>query len=396
MALTKASLVANTLNTDTLSSKTTNGDLTITGNGTGVPNLETGTKLNGTSLTDTFSTITPSGANLIINGDMRIAQRGTSFATLTSGQYTLDRWNCILSGGGAVTITQDVDVPSGVGLEYSLKVDVTTADALGAAGDQYTLSYTVEGYDAAVLGFGDSGAQNMTLSFWVKSPKTGQHTVAFQNEAQNRVYLGTYTVNVADTWEYKTITVAGDTTGTWTKTNGYGLTMYWALGMGSTNGGGTAGSWGTTQKKGSTGDVNVMDNVANDFFLSGCKLEIGNAATTFVPDDYATALAKCQRYYQVIHSGAVGNWRNASTCDLVYNYPVVMRTAPTFAIADTTPTVVEPGVASRTAGTCVGGTHEISATAACFYLDNFTGPTAQNFAALINAGVTAITLSAEL
>jgi len=352
MALTKASLVANTLNTDTLSSKTTNGDLTITGNGTGVPNLETGTKLNGTSLTDTFSTITPSGANLIINGDMRIAQRGTSFATLTSGQYTLDRWNCILSGGGAVTITQDADVPSGVGLEYSLKVDVTTADALGAAGDQYTLSYTVEGYDAAVLGFGDSGAQNMTLSFWVKSPKTGQHTVAFQNEAQNRVYLGTYTVNVADTWEYKTITVAGDTTGTWTKTNGYGLTMYWALGMGSTNGGGTAGSWGTTQKKGSTGDVNVMDSDTNNFFLTGVKLEVGSTATDFVPDDYATALAKCQRYYQIAQrSSAAGLWQSASVANLHWYFTVPMRAIPTMTILNTSLQIIECGVATRSPGT---------------------------------------------
>ena len=294
------------ISADTVEAKTTNGDLVLQGNGTGVPDLASGTKLNGTALTDTFSTQSPVGANLIINGDMRIDQRdsaGTPVTATASGPYAVDRFRGFSNGVGVFTLAQDTDVPSGEQFTTSIKADVGTIDATIGATDFYSISHVIEGLNTAHLLIGTANAQTVTLRFWVKSPKTGTHYVAFINNGNDRSYPASYTVSVADTWEEKSITLTMDTTGTWLTTNGKGISLFWVLAIGS-NFEGTADAWQAGNIQAASGHPNCMDNTANNFYLTGVKLEVGSTATDFVPDDYATSLAKCRRYYQII-GGAV-------------------------------------------------------------------------------------------
>ena len=276
------------------------------------------------------------GKNLIINGDMAIAQRGTSFAAATN-EYTLDRWKYHVTGAGAVTVTQDTDVPNNT-FGFSLKVDVTTADDSLASGDRYRLQYAVEGFDAAQLSFGTADAKTITVSFWVKSPKTGQHSIFLANSAWDRFYPASYSVSSADTWEEKSVTIAGDTSGTWVgATNGIGLYLAVILAIGSTYHG-TVDAWNAGQAYGDASNINIMDNTANNFFITGIQLEVGSAASDFEHRDYASELARCSRYffqynqntgpYQREHWGT----HNVSTTqsDVAIQYPVAMRTAPTF------------------------------------------------------------------
>jgi hypothetical protein len=275
------------------------------------------------------------GKNLLINGDMRIAQRGTSFAAATN-EYTLDRWKYYLTGAGAVTITQDTDVPNKT-FGFSLKVDVTTADSSLASGDRYRLQYVVEGFDAAQLSFGTSDAKTITVSFWVKSPKTGQHSIFLANSAFDRFYPAIYTVSSADTWENKTITIPGDTTGTWVgATNGIGLYLAVILAVGSTYHG-TVDAWNAGQAYGNSSNINIMDNTANNFLITGVQLEVGSAATDFEHrGDYASELARCQRYYCRFTPGTAygfypfGTGVASTTSRVIMNpaFPVWMRAAP--------------------------------------------------------------------
>jgi len=245
------------------------------------------------------------GANLIINGDMRIAQRGTSFVSPASGAFLMDRYSIALVGAGAFTVTQDTDVPSGEGFLSSMKVDVTTADATLAASDQYAIQYKVEGLNMQHLMFGSANAKTMTLTFWVKSTVTGTQYVTLANNARDRCYPAAITINVSDTWEKKTITFTGATDGTWLTTNGVGLSIIFNLAYGSNFEGGTADTWATSNIRGPASAANLVDNIANNIFLTGVKLEVGSTATDFVPDDYATALAKCQRYYEKSYNAGV-------------------------------------------------------------------------------------------
>jgi hypothetical protein len=240
--------------------------------------------------------------NVIINGDMRISQRGTSFATLPTGStYTLDRWLYGAQGAMVCTVSQDTDVPNNTFLN-SIKVDVTTADTSIAAGDFTTIVQIVEGYNVrALIG------TPFTLSFWVKSPKTGTHCVAFRNlgtgspVSPDRCFVKEYTVTAANTWEYKTITVAGGliTAGTWDWTNGRGLIVDFALVSGTTFQT-TADAWQTGNFIATANQVNVMDNTANDFFLTGVQLEPGTVATPFERRSFGQELALCQRYYELL------------------------------------------------------------------------------------------------
>jgi len=245
------------------------------------------------------------GKNLLINSDFRIAQRGTSFAAAAHLAYTLDRWIWFDNGAGVVTITQDTDTPTvaeaGTDFKFSLKIDVTTADASLAASDRYVLSQKLEGFNSAHLGFGASSANSVTVSFWVKSPKTGAHYIGLGNNAGNRSHPATYSVSSADTWEKKSVTIAGDTTGTWIgATNSIGLYLFITLATG-TDYQGTAGSWGTTANgANASGGVNCMDDAANNFLITGVQLEVGSAASDFEHRDYASELVRCRRYCQQV------------------------------------------------------------------------------------------------
>ena len=254
---------------------------------------------NGSALTN----LPASGAraNIIINGGMAVAQRGTSFASPANNAYTLDRWRANVGGAVAITITQDTDVPADQGLYKSLKIDVTTADTSIAAGDFCGVAYRVEGRDLAPLRSGTSSAQAVTLSFWVKSTVAGTYYVAFRNSAANRNYCASYTISSANTWEQKTISITCDTSGTWLTDTGIGMELRFSFAAGSTYHG-TANTWQAGNLFAGSNITNGINSTSNNIYLTGVKLEKGSTATDFEQRTYADELAMCERYYEKIIS----------------------------------------------------------------------------------------------
>jgi hypothetical protein len=233
--------------------------------------------------------------NRIINGDMRISQRGTTFATLdpASGTYTLDRWQFAGGSAGRVTIAQSSAVPNNT-FSSSLYGDVVTADTSIAASDVVFIQQTIEGFNAR-----DLIGTTFTISFWVYSTKTGVFCVALRNSGADRSYVAEYTVSASNTWEYKTITVSGGliTSGTWDWTNGIGFRLAFALACGTTFQT-TSGAWQTGNFIGTSNQVNALDSTANDFYITGVQLEPGSVATPFERRSYGQELALCERYYE--------------------------------------------------------------------------------------------------
>jgi hypothetical protein len=241
------------------------------------------------------------GRNLIINGAMIISQRGTSFTPNTSVNYSLDRYATLETTDGDMTISQDTSVVP-TGFQYSLKAVTGTADTSIAASQRMIIFTRIEGYNVAQLELGTANAKKFTLSFYVRSSLTGTFGGAFQNSASNRNYPFTYTINSANTWERKTITITGDTSGTWNKTNGTGLQICWGLGVGSDHSG-TAGAWAAGDVNSATGGTSVIGTASATWYITGVQLEVGETATDFEHEAQATTLAKCQRYYEI--SGVV-------------------------------------------------------------------------------------------
>jgi hypothetical protein len=237
--------------------------------------------------------------NRLINGAMMIDQRnaGASVTVNTGSQtFSVDRWwGQGTASSGVFTMQQSSVAPAG--FTNSLLMTVTTADASLAATDLYDISQNIEGFNVADLGWGTANAATVTLSFWVRSSVTGTFGGAFGNSAANRSYPFTYTISSANTWEQKTVTVAGDTSGTWLTNNGIGLRLYLGLGLGSTFSG-TAGSWAGSFFISATGATNLMATNGATFYITGVQLEKGSTATSFDYRPYGTELALCQRYYQ--------------------------------------------------------------------------------------------------
>jgi hypothetical protein len=256
--------------------------------------------------------------NRIINGDMRIAQRGTSFTGLTDGnsQYTVDRWSWNESGVATAvqTVTQDSSAP--VGFVNSLKVQTTTAQASLAATNSYRVAQRIEGNNVSDLGWGTANAKDVTLSFWVRSSLTGTFGGNVNNAAGNRWYVFSYSINSADTWEYKTVTIAGDTSGTWATNTSIGIAVSFSMGAGSSYLA-TPGSWGSSRVDAPTGQVNVAGTLNATFFITGVQLEAGSVATPFERRPFGTELALCQRYYQRITALGdfhyISNWGSNAT-----------------------------------------------------------------------------------
>ena len=275
--------------------------------------------------------------NLIINGDMRIAQRGTT-ATPSTGTayYTVDRFNFRDQNTGAYTIDQSTDAPTN--FTHSTKITVTAADTSIASGERYWISTILEGQNISHLNFGSSDAQTVTLSFYVKSSLTGTFSGALQNNDYNRGYAFEYTISSANTWERKTITIAGDTTGTWLTTNGVGLRIFWDLGAAS-NRQITSGSWQVSSASAATGASQVIANNGATFYITGIQLEAGNTATPFEHRPYDMELARCQRYCQVYLNpplrGVVEVNPTTRANRMAMVLPVVMRTAPDTSITQT-------------------------------------------------------------
>lgn len=248
--------------------------------------------------------------NVIINGAMQIAQRGTSTASITTaGYYTADRWYTNLSGLGTWTQSLEADAPTGSGFRNSIKMLCTTADASPAAGDFLFMRQTLEGQNVQQIAKGTASAKKLTLSFWIKSNVTGTYICRLQDADNTRSVSASYTASASATWEKKTITFPADTTGVLTNDNGASLVVDFGLGAGSDRTSGTLNTAWENQVNVNTfvGQTNVAAATNNYWQVTGVQLEVGAVATPFEFEDYGTTLAKCQRYYMETYAYVTGN-----------------------------------------------------------------------------------------
>jgi hypothetical protein len=272
---------------------------------------------------------------------MQIAQRSTSVASLTtSGYYTLDRFKYFNTSLGTFTMSQSTDVPSGYGFANSLKLDCTTADASPAVADNLRIQQIFEGQNLQYLKKGTANALPLTASFWVKSTKTGTFICELVDLDNSRSVSKSYTVSVTNTWEFKTVTFPGDTTGAFTNDNGDSLSLNFWLGAGTDFTSGTlATTWvSTTAANRAVGQVNIADSTSNDWLITGVQLEAGEQASGFEFMPIDTNLARCLRYYQASKSFAyfkigssITNVPNNEIYSPVY-YLVQKRAIPTVTI----------------------------------------------------------------
>jgi hypothetical protein len=264
--------------------------------------------------------------------------------------------------------------------------------------DNFYFQQKIEGFNTADLAWGTSDAKAVTLSFWVKSNLTGTFGGSLRNSAENRGYPFNYTISTSNTWEYKTITISGDTTGTWLTDNSTGIGVCFSLGMGTTYSN-TAGAWATGNYASATGATNVMATLGNTFYITGVQLEVGTSATGFEYRQYQQELALCQRYYQTSFNWA-GYCNNAGTSvgGLVYGCQF-MRTVPSvglngpFNITDTYTADYQQSSAN------ISGTIGGSENSYFVFMGNFTGlVSTRGYIARMNQSVAynPITLSAEL
>jgi len=279
------------------------------------------------------------GKNNLLNGNMQIAQRGTSFTGVTNQVYPADRYWFETSGAGTYTVTNESDAPTVLGQSKCVKVLVTTANASPGASAYTVFQSAIEGQASQFLAKGTASAQISTISFWTKSNKTGTYSFLLYDAVNARAFGANYTISVSGTWEKKTITVPADLTGTITNNNGVGIRLYWNLNAGSNHTGGSvlsawgAFSFGTNWMPNQT---NIAANLNNYWQITGIQWELGSTATAFqtATGTIQGELAACQRYFQTItgdnafpllqgYGGTSGV--NAEN----FTFPVTMRIAPT-------------------------------------------------------------------
>ena len=260
--------------------------------------------------------------NLIINGAMQVAQRGNSTGITSSGYYGPDRYTLQLSNLGTWSISQSTTAPSGFGNSY--KLEATTADASPAAGDYAIVIHRIEGQNLQQLKKGTSSAESVTLSFWVRSSKTGTYIIELFDQDNNRSISASYTISSANTFEYKTLTFAGDTTGALNNDNGTSLEVIWYLAAGSTYTSGTLQtSWGArTAANQAVGQVNMADTANATFHITGVQLELGSQATPFEHRSYGEELSLCQRYYEKSFSVGTAPANNTGEYNIKYTHLV--------------------------------------------------------------------------
>ena len=280
--------------------------------------------------------------NRIINGAMVIDQRNAGASlTIPANAYTysVDRWFGVCNQASKFALRQNVNSvtpPAG----FSNYLGATSASAYTLIStDYFTLGQAIEGFNFADLAWGTASAATITVSFWVYSSLTGTFGGAIQNSAQSRAYPFTYSISVANTWEQKTVTIAGDTSGTWIgATNGIGARVFWSLGSGTAQSG-TAGAWVGGAPYSVTGATSVVSTNGATFYITGVQLEKGSTATSFDYKPFGTELQLCQRYcFTMISNGVnastfVGGWRPATgAVQTSIPFPVVMRTSPTTSV----------------------------------------------------------------
>jgi len=290
--------------------------------------------------------------NIIINGDMSIAQRSTSASSLTStGYHSIDRFVTLIDSMGTWTQSQSTTVPSGQGFAKSLKMDNTTADGSPSAGDRIFVYQKFEGQNLQYLKKGTSSAQSLTASFWVRSNKTGTYICELNDNDNSRKISQSYTISSADTWEKKTLTFAGDTTGALDNDNANSFHIAWWLGAGTTYSSGTLQtSWGgVTQSNRAVGQVNLADSTSNEWYITGVQLEVGQTASDFEFLPFDVNLQRCERYYQksfdygtapaddlqIFEYQFVDNFTGSSMAGLISYYKTEMRAIPTVTVYTT-------------------------------------------------------------
>jgi hypothetical protein len=292
--------------------------------------------------TATINSMTPTADSLqgfrnrIINGDMRIDQRNAGASvTPTSGQYLVDRWLAGVTQASKFSVQQNagsVTPPAG----FTNYLGVTSLSAYSiVSSDIFFIAQRIEGLNCADLAWGTANAKTVTLSFWVRSSLTGTFGGSLANSGSTRSYPFTYTISAANTWEQKSVTIAGDTSGTWLTTNGIGINVHFSLGSGSTYSG-TAGAWAAANYTSATGATSVVGTNAATFYITGVQLEVGSVATPFERRPYGTELSLCQRYYykqfggtSSIYIGGVGLVVSTTALQTVVPFPTQMRIAPT-------------------------------------------------------------------
>jgi hypothetical protein len=335
--------------------------------------------------------------NRIINGECVVNQYvlGTITPAIGVATYIIDRWNTYQTQSSKFTIQQSSTAPEG----FINSLLVTSSSAYSVtSGDTFTVQQFIEGLNCRDLAWGTANAKTVTLSFWVQSSLTGTFGGALSNSAVSRSYPFTYTISSANTWTKISVTIAGDTTGTWLTTNGVGIRVYFGLGVGTTQSG-TAGAWAGAQYQSATGATSVVGTNGATFYITGVQLEVGTQATSFEYRQYGTELALCQRYYQTSFNWA-GYCNNPGTSvgGLVYGSQF-MRVVPTVSIAGvfniTDTYTADYQQSSANISATVGG----SLNSYFVFMGNFTGlTTTRGYIARMNPSVAynPITLSAEL
>jgi len=295
-------------------------------------------KVNNRGQSSDFSTEVGATKNLVINGAMQVAQRGTSQASISSaGYYVQDRFKVNTNDAGVWTQTQESlttsDAPFQNGFTQALKLDCTTASASLAAAGTLQINQAIEGYNLQRLGSGSSGAKSITVSFWIKATKTGTNVLASYQDDGGKQVSATYTINVSNTWEFKTVTLPANTANAILNDNTRGRLVTWYFAAGSNRTSGTLRNTWTAYATAdeAVGQVNHADNVANNIHITGIQVEVGDIATDFEHRSYGEELAACQRYYWKNEDVFVyGKSREADRHrDCNVPFPVEMRATPT-------------------------------------------------------------------
>jgi len=272
--------------------------------------------------------------NRIINGDMRIAQRGTSATPTVGGYFTVDRWRFGQAASYAASLTPTISQSSTAPVGFTNSFLYTNGTGAAPTSTQLiSIDQYIEGLNCTDLGFGTANAATVTVSFWVRASVTGTYSVALTNSSIDRSYVATYTISAADTWEYKTLTIAGDTSGTWLTTNGTGILVRFPLGAGS-NFQTTAGAWQAGNYYTTSATTNLTATTGATFYITGVQLEVGSVATPFERRPYGTELALCQRYYYKMQATSGSSYFGVGHCPTTslgtgnIFFPVTMRAQP--------------------------------------------------------------------
>lgn len=337
--------------------------------------------------------------NVIINGAMTVAQRGTSTASITTaGYYTIDRWSTFINTLGTWTQTQETDAPTGSGLRNSLKMLCTTAAAAPSASNYFIMRQILEGQNVQIFKKGTASATTFVLSFWVKSNATGTYIAELEDADNNRSVSATYTVSASGVWEKKSITFPADTTGVFDNDNAGSLRVNWWLAAGTTYTSGTlATTWtSTTSANRAPGLTNLAAATNNYWQITGVQLQ-PSRESQFLFQDYGTVLAQCQRYFYAFTIGINGlsGFCDSTTVALGYmTFPVTMRATPTFTATATDFEVRRTGTSSSAGTAITSGNSESGSRVDLTVASGLTGGQGIGIAAV--SGTKTMKFSAEL